>query len=111
MSILFVFGSQGVGLVELSCIIVYESGATAWYLKDHAAITAGQIVMETTSYDTIGNAYFARTSHTEIRRWVRTALAPCVLDCLCYFGCGPSFLMVKVDEAIGDNFQVPHGKD
>eukprot|EP00455_Lapot_gusevi_P017717 TRINITY_DN19544_c0_g1_i2.p1 TRINITY_DN19544_c0_g1~~TRINITY_DN19544_c0_g1_i2.p1 ORF type:complete len:146 (+),score=29.45 TRINITY_DN19544_c0_g1_i2:176-613(+) len=27
--------------------------------------------IETTSYDTIGNAYFARVSHTDIRQWNR----------------------------------------
>lgn len=54
-------------LVEL----VFESASTAAFLIDHERIPAWDIVMETTSYDTIGNAYFARTSHTEVRGWVR----------------------------------------
>jgi uncharacterized SAM-binding protein YcdF (DUF218 family) len=47
---------------------VWESTASASYLA-HCNIPPASIFVETTSYDTIGNAYFARTSHTDINGW------------------------------------------
>lgn len=47
---------------------IWESTATAAYLqKKHKMVE--NVYVETTSYDTIGNAFFARTSHTDINGW------------------------------------------
>jgi hypothetical protein len=47
-----------------------ESHAGAGYLLDHG-IVAGRIFCETTSYDTIGNAYFSRVQLTDPLGWRR----------------------------------------
>jgi uncharacterized SAM-binding protein YcdF (DUF218 family) len=46
---------------------IWESTSCAAYLE----VTHGirNVFVETTSYDTIGNAFFARTSHTDIVGW------------------------------------------
>jgi len=47
---------------------IWESTSTAAYLaKEHNL--KDKVFVETTSYDTIGNAYFTRTSHTDINGW------------------------------------------
>jgi len=48
---------------------VWESEASALYMISKHQIAVGNIFMETSSYDTIGNAYFARTSFCEVFRW------------------------------------------
>lgn len=49
---------------------LYESTSSAAYLIDILGEEyAPSIFLETTSYDTIGNAYFSRTSHTDITGW------------------------------------------
>lgn len=52
---------------------VWESTACAAYLENHAQQQEVQqpihIFVETTSYDTIGNAYYTRVSHTDINGW------------------------------------------
>lgn len=71
-------------LLSADGLPVYESTASAAYLakryphlfvnddndnnKQSTSAPAGLFV-ETTSYDTIGNAYFARTSHTDVNGW------------------------------------------
>lgn len=45
---------------------LFESVAAAAYLKAHT-IAPDHILTETCSYDTIGNAFFARVIHTDIR--------------------------------------------
>jgi hypothetical protein len=45
---------------------VFESVAAAQYLADRG-VPPDSILFETSSYDTIGNAYFARTIHTDPR--------------------------------------------
>jgi uncharacterized SAM-binding protein YcdF (DUF218 family) len=47
---------------------VWESTSSAAYLQQRHNIHSN-LYMETTSYDTIGNAFFARTSHTDIVHW------------------------------------------
>ena len=47
---------------------VWESTASAAYLKAHHPHVE-HIYVETTSYDTIGNAFFARTGHSDIAGW------------------------------------------
>ena len=51
---------------------ILESVAAASYLQTRG-IEGSRILPETVSLDTIGNAYFARTSHTDIAGW-RTLL-------------------------------------
>lgn len=49
---------------------VWESTASAAYLRKNYQLESN-LYVETTSYDTIGNAYFARTSHTDVAGWRR----------------------------------------
>jgi len=48
---------------------VWESEASALYLISEHEIPTGKIFMETSSYDTIGSAYFARTSFCQVFGW------------------------------------------
>ena len=49
---------------------VWESTSSAAYILDKFKnIPPSKIFVETTSYDTISNAFFARTSHTDIAGW------------------------------------------
>lgn len=47
---------------------IWESTATAAYLEKQHGLS-DNVFVETTSYDTIGNAFFARTSHTGVTGW------------------------------------------
>lgn len=49
---------------------VFESRAAARYLVERG-IPAGRVLAEFQSYDTIGNAYFARTIHADPAGWRR----------------------------------------
>lgn len=49
---------------------VWESTSSAAYIMDHyKSIPPSNIYVETSSYDTISNAFFTRTSHTDIAEW------------------------------------------
>lgn len=49
---------------------IWESTASAAYLAQrYPHIQPQQLYVETVSYDTIGNAYFARTTHTDVNGW------------------------------------------
>ena len=51
---------------------VYESFSSALYFLDLVpGVNVSQVVIETSSFDTITNAFFARTSNTDIRGWRR----------------------------------------
>ncbi|KAG7338414.1 DUF218 domain containing protein [Nitzschia inconspicua] len=52
---------------------LWESTACAAYLAQNGGqfIPPSNIFVETTSYDTIGNAFFTRTAHTDINGWRR----------------------------------------
>lgn len=60
-------------LLSADGLPIWESTACAAYLSNKNSATHSinpySIYVETTSYDTIGNAYFARTTHTEINGW------------------------------------------
>lgn len=45
---------------------IFEAIPAAQYLHE-GGVAKGQILPETSSYDTIGNAFFARTLHTDVR--------------------------------------------
>jgi uncharacterized SAM-binding protein YcdF (DUF218 family) len=47
---------------------IWESTSSAAYLKAKYPLIQN-VYVETTSYDTIGNAFFARTSHSDIAGW------------------------------------------
>jgi len=47
---------------------IWESTSTAAYLAKQHHLTE-DVYVETSSYDTIGNAFFTRTSHTDINGW------------------------------------------
>lgn len=57
-------------LLSTDGLPIWESTATAAYLEQHHGLR-DNVYVETTSYDTIGNAFFARTSHTDIMGWRR----------------------------------------
>ena len=50
---------------------VWESTASSAYLLKHYShlLNPNQVFAETTSYDTIGNAFYARTSFTDLAGW------------------------------------------
>jgi uncharacterized SAM-binding protein YcdF (DUF218 family) len=48
---------------------IWESTSSAAYLQAKYPSTRNNIYVETTSYDTIGNAFYARTSHSDIAGW------------------------------------------
>jgi len=50
---------------------VLESQASAEYLHEKHEIPLDAMRMELTSYDTIGNAYFARTQFADVLKWRR----------------------------------------
>jgi hypothetical protein len=63
-------------LLSVDGLPVWESTACASYILSKSNNTTiannirpESIYVETSSYDTIGNAYFARTSHTEFNGW------------------------------------------
>ena len=47
---------------------IWESTSCAAYLAEKHRLTRN-VFVETSSYDTIGNAFFARTSHTDVNGW------------------------------------------
>ena len=49
---------------------VWESTSSAAYLQTRHGMVQN-IYVETTSYDTIGNAYYTRTGHTDVNGWRR----------------------------------------
>lgn len=55
-------------LLSADGLPVYESTSSAAYLQRHG-VASDLLYVETTSYDTIGNAFFARTSHTDLAGW------------------------------------------
>ncbi len=52
---------------------IWEATSSAAYLLSqycpHHEVIPQQLFVETTSYDTIGNAFFARTTHTDLHGW------------------------------------------
>lgn len=56
-------------LLDAGGLPVWESTASAAYLAKVHGIRNDSLYVETTSYDTIGNAYYARTSHTDVNGW------------------------------------------
>jgi uncharacterized SAM-binding protein YcdF (DUF218 family) len=49
---------------------IWESTASAAYLQKRYGLI-DNVYVETTSFDTIGNAFYARTTHTDIAGWKR----------------------------------------
>eukprot|EP00890_Picochlorum_soloecismus_P001470 jgi/Picsp_1/2323/NSC_05786-R1_protein len=54
--------------------VVHEGTAYAEYLMEHHGIPASMIFKESSSYDTVGNAYFSAVIHTFPRRWENVAV-------------------------------------
>eukprot|EP00979_Chaetoceros_neogracilis_P011837 scaffold3003_cov267-Chaetoceros_neogracile.AAC.2 len=48
---------------------IWESTASASYLMKELNVSSGDVFVETTSYDTISNAFFARTNFCDIADW------------------------------------------
>ena len=57
-------------LVDARGSVVFESTASAATLVD-LGVAADDVYVETTSFDTIGNAFFARTDHCSLAGWRR----------------------------------------
>lgn len=55
-------------LLSTDGLPIFESTSCAAYLEEMYSLTKN-VYVETTSFDTIGNAFFARTSHTDINGW------------------------------------------
>ena len=81
---------------------VWESTSSAAYLSKKHHIQSN-VYLETTSYDTIGNAFFARTSHTDIVKWITTNVVNALVSwnplcsSLCTFKNYMSFLKFHMD--------------
>lgn len=60
-------------VLEDTGLPLWESTASAAYLMRHPEypVPEGQVYAETTSYDTISNAYFARTTFADVTGWRR----------------------------------------
>merc|ERR1711972_985070 len=56
-------------LLSAAGLPVWEATVSAAWLMDHCGIPAEALVLETSSYDTIGNAWFSRTCHTDVAGW------------------------------------------
>jgi hypothetical protein len=57
-------------LMSADGLPIWESTASAAYLQKRYGLVHN-VYVETTSFDTIGNAYYARTTHTDIAGWKR----------------------------------------
>jgi uncharacterized SAM-binding protein YcdF (DUF218 family) len=57
-------------LMSADGLPIRESTSSAAYLKKAHGMESN-VYVETTSYDTIGNAFYARTSHTDVNGWRR----------------------------------------
>jgi uncharacterized SAM-binding protein YcdF (DUF218 family) len=57
-------------LMSASGLPVWESTASAAYLEKKYGMS-DNVFVETTSYDTVGNAFFSRIGHTEVAGWKR----------------------------------------
>jgi uncharacterized SAM-binding protein YcdF (DUF218 family) len=55
-------------LLSADGLPIWESTACAAYLDKNHGLSKN-VYVETTSYDTIGNAFYARTSHTDVNGW------------------------------------------
>ncbi len=55
-------------LLSTDGLPIFESTSCAAYLEEKYSLIKN-VYVETTSFDTIGNAFFARTSHTDINGW------------------------------------------
>lgn len=56
-------------LMDPQGLPIWESTSSAAYLKKKHGLT--HLFVETASYDTIGNAFYARTGHTDLADWRR----------------------------------------
>jgi uncharacterized SAM-binding protein YcdF (DUF218 family) len=56
-------------LMSADGLPIWESTAAAAYLQKRYGLE--NVYVETTSFDTIGNAFYARTTHTDIAGWKR----------------------------------------
>jgi hypothetical protein len=54
-------------LLSADGLPIWESTACAAYLSQQHGLT--NVFVETTSYDTIGNAFYTRTTHTDVNGW------------------------------------------
>jgi uncharacterized SAM-binding protein YcdF (DUF218 family) len=56
-------------LMSANGLPIWESTSSAAYLHTKHGIDYSELFVETASYDTIGNAYYTRTAHTDISGW------------------------------------------
>ena len=65
---------HGLPVIGDSGQVVHEGTAYAEYLMEHHGIPASMIFKESSSYDTVGNAYFSAVIHTFPRKWENVAV-------------------------------------
>lgn len=56
-------------LMSQNGLPIWESTSSAAYLHKKHGITYEKLLVETTSYDTIGNAFYMRTTHSNLAGW------------------------------------------
>ncbi len=61
-------------VLDSAGFVLHESTAYARYLLEHHAVPAADLLKETSSYDTVGNAYFALTIHALPAGWRRVSV-------------------------------------
>lgn len=72
-------------LLSADGLSIFESTSCAAYLDEKHSLTKN-VYVETTSFDTIGNAFFARTSHTDINGWRHLLIVTNKVRLFKYFG-------------------------
>lgn len=65
---------HGLPVIGESGQVVHEGTAYAEYLMEQHGIPASMIFKESSSYDTVGNAYFSAVIHTFPRKWKNVAV-------------------------------------
>jgi len=62
---------------------IWESTSSAAYLQTKHNLRDDEVYVETTSYDTIGNAYYARIGHADVVGWKRVLVITNEVCSLC----------------------------
>jgi hypothetical protein len=61
-------------VLDSAGFVLHESTAYARYLRDKCAVPAADLLKESSSYDTVGNAYFGLTMHALPAGWRRLSI-------------------------------------
>lgn len=88
--------------------VLHESTAYARYLLEEHAIPAAHLLKETSSYDTVGNAYFALTMHALPAGWRKVSVITSAFHMLRTRAIFESCFEIAAGDKLGDKaaFQV-----